>query len=53
MGPEGGPKGAPAPQFLEAFMTRSKQRGAVGVSFWSWQHAPQSLWATIRSHRWQ
>ncbi len=52
MGPEGGPKGAPKGRALVHFMNEARRRGAVGVSFWSWQHTPRGLWHTIDTYRW-
>jgi hypothetical protein len=52
MGPEGGPKGAPKGRALLRFMNEARHYGAVGVSFWSWQHTPQRLWHTIKTYRW-
>jgi hypothetical protein len=36
---EGGPPGAPSGRLLTWFASAAQQAGAVGVSFWSWQHA--------------
>jgi len=36
---DGGPKGAPSGNTLIAFAAAARAAGAVGVSFWSWQHA--------------
>ena len=52
MGPEGGPKGAPKGKALVHFMNEALATGAVGVSFWSWQHTPSRLWHTIDTYRW-
>jgi len=52
MGPEGGPKGAPKGKALVHFMNEAVVKGAVGVSFWSWQHTPSRLWHTIYTYRW-
>ena len=52
MGPEGGPKGAPKGRALVRFMNEARGKGAVGVSFWSWQHTPARLWHTIYTYRW-
>lgn len=52
MGPEGGPKGHPKGRALVAFMNHAKTYGAVGVSFWSWQHTPRGLWHTIDTYDW-
>jgi hypothetical protein len=53
MGPEGGPKGAPRGIALVRFMNEARREGAIGVSFWSWQHTPARLWRTIRGYDWQ
>jgi hypothetical protein len=53
MGPEGGPKGAPKGSALVQFMNEAQSRGAVGVSFWSWQHTPRGLWHTIGTYPWK
>ena len=52
MGPEGGPKGHPSGRALVHFMNEAQRRGAIGVSFWSWQHTPRGLWHTIDTYRW-
>lgn len=52
MGPEGGPKGHPSGRALVHFMNEAQRRGAIGVSFWSWQHTPKGLWHTIDTYRW-
>ena len=46
--PEGGRRGVPPPDELNRFMTTAHKHGAAGVSFWSWQHANQPAWDTIR-----
>jgi hypothetical protein len=53
MGPEGGPKGAPKGSAVRRFMDAAKNTGAVGVSFWSWQHTPARLWHTINTYTWK
>jgi hypothetical protein len=53
MGPEGGPKGPPGGKAVINFMQASQNKGAVGVSFWSWQHTPARLWHTISTYRWK
>lgn len=53
MGPEGGPKGHPRGNALVRFMNESETRGAVGVSFWSWQHTPTPLWRAIYGYAWR
>jgi hypothetical protein len=52
MGPEGGPKGAPSAGTLVLFMNVARREGAVGVSFWSWQHTPPHLWRAIDGYGW-
>src|SRR5207302_5094872 len=47
-GPEGGPPGVPGRDQLLAFSTAAEERGAVGVSWWSWQHADQQAWDAVR-----
>jgi hypothetical protein len=44
---DGGPAGVPSPAAIQAFMAEAARAGAVGVSFWSWQHADQAAWDTI------
>jgi hypothetical protein len=46
-GPEGGPAGVPPRAELLAFMTAAEKAGAVGVSWWSWQHANAEAWQAI------
>ncbi len=53
MGPEGGPKGAPEGKAVVNFMNEAQRDGALGVSFWSWQHTPARLWHTIHTYSWK
>ena len=46
-GSEGGRPGPPTPSELARFFAAAAQRGAAGVSFWSWQHATQETWDAI------
>ena len=46
--PEGGPAGVPSRAQIIRFMQVAEERGALGVSFWSWQHADQEAWDAIR-----
>jgi hypothetical protein len=46
-GLEGGPPGTPTFDELSAFMHAANADGASGVSFWSWQHASDEMWAAI------
>jgi hypothetical protein len=46
--PEGGRPGVPPRDELLRFMSTAENNGAVGVSFWSWQHADQQAWDAIR-----
>lgn len=52
MGPEGGPNGNPPPHETWAFMQTSRATGAIGVSFWSWQHATSPEIDAIRKYPW-
>ncbi|HEX9969983.1 MAG TPA: peptidoglycan-binding domain-containing protein [Acidimicrobiales bacterium] len=45
---EGGPPGVPPRDQLLRFMQAAEEHGAVGVSWWSWQHADQQAWDAIR-----
>jgi hypothetical protein len=47
--PEGGRPGPPNPGEIRRFADTAASLGAVGVSFWSWQHASQDIWRTIDS----
>ncbi|HEV7534512.1 MAG TPA: peptidoglycan-binding domain-containing protein, partial [Acidimicrobiia bacterium] len=46
-GAEGGPKGDPPKEALAAFMDSAFAKGAVGVSFWVWNHATPQQWSAI------
>lgn len=53
---EGGRAGPPPPEEIQRFMTAADQIGAVGVSFWSWQHVTHDIWDTIAAapeFRWE
>lgn len=52
MEPEGGPRGNPPPHQTWAFMRGAKRNGAVGVSFWSWQHATSPEFDAVRKFVW-
>ena len=45
---EGGPAGVPPRDQLLRFMQAGDELGAIGVSWWSWQHADQQAWDAIR-----
>ncbi|HEX2039210.1 MAG TPA: peptidoglycan-binding domain-containing protein [Acidimicrobiales bacterium] len=45
---EGGPPGVPPRDQLLRFMQAAEEHGAVGVSWWSWQHADQQAWDAVR-----
>ena len=45
---EGGRAGVPPPEELQAFMRSALDKGATGVSFWSWQAANGAAWTAIR-----
>ncbi|GAC1409039.1 MAG: hypothetical protein NVSMB57_01230 [Actinomycetota bacterium] len=49
---EGGPAGNPPNQETWAFMRTSKQRKAIGISFWSWQEATSREWRVLRAFPW-
>ncbi len=44
---EGGRAGVPPPEELFRFMRTSLEKGATGVSFWSWQAADAAAWDAI------
>jgi hypothetical protein len=44
---EGGRPGPPTPDEIQRFISTADAHGAIGVSFWSWQHADQSTWDTL------
>jgi peptidoglycan hydrolase-like protein with peptidoglycan-binding domain len=46
-GPEGGPDRDPPKEQLVAFMNTAHAKGAVGVSFWVWNHATADHWSAI------
>jgi hypothetical protein len=46
-GPEGGPDRDPPKEQLVAFMNTAMAKGAVGVSFWVWNHATAEQWSAI------
>jgi hypothetical protein len=45
---EGGRPGVPTRAELQRFMQVGDEQGAIGVSFWSWQHADEQAWDAIR-----
>ena len=45
---EGGPAGVPPRDQLLRFMEAADAAGAIGVSWWSWQHADQQAWDAVR-----
>ena len=45
---EGGPPGVPSRGQIQRFMQVAEEYGAIGVSFWSWQHANAEAWHAIR-----
>ena len=47
-GPEGGPPGVPGREAIIRFMQSAEASGAVGASFWSWQHATPEVWDAVR-----
>jgi peptidoglycan hydrolase-like protein with peptidoglycan-binding domain len=46
-GPEGGPDRDPPKGQLVAFMNTAMSKGALGVSFWVWNHATADQWSAI------
>jgi putative peptidoglycan binding protein len=46
-GPEGGPDRDPPKEQLVAFMNTAMAKGALGVSFWVWNHATAEQWSAI------
>jgi hypothetical protein len=46
-GPEGGPDRDPPKEQLVAFMNTAMSKGALGVSFWVWNHATAEQWSAI------
>ncbi|MGK2958590.1 MAG: peptidoglycan-binding protein [Acidimicrobiales bacterium] len=48
-GPEGGRPGPPPPDEINRFLVASEKAGAIGASFWSWQHADQLIWDAIQA----
>lgn len=44
--PEGGRPGPPPADEIRRFLAAAAEGGATGVSFWSWQHASEEIWAT-------
>lgn len=50
--PEGGPPGVPSRAQIQRFMQVAEEHGAIGVSFWSWQHASAEAWDAIRDGQW-
>jgi len=49
---EGGPPGVPSRGQIQRFMQVAEEHGAIGVSFWSWQHANAEAWDAIRDGHW-
>jgi hypothetical protein len=47
-GAENGVPGSPSAAAMLRFMQVAEQTGAVGVSFWSWQHTTPQEWDAIR-----
>jgi hypothetical protein len=46
-GDEGGPDRDPPKEQITAFMDTAMAKGAVGVSFWVWNHATPDQWSAI------
>ncbi len=45
--PEGGRPGPPPPEEITRFLAAAEASGAVGASFWSWQHASPAIFDAI------
>jgi len=45
--PEGGRPGPPHPDEIRRFVATAEQYGAIGVAFWSWQHASPDVMNAI------
>ncbi|MDX6234141.1 MAG: hypothetical protein QOH68_3234, partial [Nocardioidaceae bacterium] len=45
--PEGGRPGPPPADEILRFMQMAQRTGALGASFWSWQHASDEIWQAI------
>ncbi len=45
---EGGPPGVPSRGEIQRFIQVADEQGAIGVSFWSWQHATREAWDAVR-----
>jgi hypothetical protein len=52
MGPEGGRTKPPSPKEITAFLAVGSRDGALGASFWSWQHATQAEWNAVARYPW-
>ncbi|MCU1460686.1 MAG: Peptidoglycan-binding domain 1 protein, partial [Acidimicrobiales bacterium] len=52
MGPEGGRRGAPSAAEIRRFLDVVRRGGALGASFWSWQHANPTAWAALTAFPW-
>ncbi len=53
---EGGRPGPPPAEEIQRFLSAAQQVGAVGASFWSWQHATEAIWGAIETapeFRWE
>ena len=52
MADAGGRQVAPSAAELERFMTVARQDGAVGTSFWVWQHMNAEEWTALSAFDW-
>jgi hypothetical protein len=52
MGPEGGRTEPPSPREIRAFLAVGQVRGALGASFWSWQHINGAEWNAMARFWW-
>jgi hypothetical protein len=48
----GGRAVGPSAAEITAFLAAAQLHGALGGSFWVWQHADAAEWAAIAAYRW-
>jgi hypothetical protein len=48
----GGRAVAPSPAEITEFLASGRGAGAIGASFWVWQHASAPEWAAVTAFRW-
>lgn len=52
MADTGGRAVAPSGAEIKEFLAAGRRSGALGASFWVWQHATAQEWAAIAAYRW-